>query len=486
MPLAERAHAANHFAEAERLYSAALAQDPQNVKALYHLGMLFAQQNRAEQAFAAFGMVTQMRPDFGPGWFMLSEFADRVGQRELQLIAGEQAAKRMSNNARAWLRYGIALARVERHEEACAAFRRSVELDDLLVAAWANLCVSEKALGRFDIAEKAIRRAISVQGGTTGIAEADEDGYSFLHWHLALLELLRNDYRSGFAHFRARFVGGTDWTRHNFLQPLWRGEDLRGKTLFVTTEQGHGDAIMLARYLPLLKARGARVLFQVHQALARLFEGWDGADKIVPLGQTPDEPFDYHTAIFDLPFRFGTSFDMVPADVPYLRQPCPDQATRIQPHGSPAVGVIWAGHPGNLRGLNRSVPLKDLAPLFEVKGFRFFNLTRDMRDGEAEMLSRLPVADFSKRLGDFSDTARFMGQMDLIITCDTATAHLAGALGRPAWTLLPFVADWRWGARGDTCPWYPAMRLFRQQAAGDWGPVARAVKIKLEAFRRER
>ncbi|MER2520670.1 MAG: tetratricopeptide repeat-containing glycosyltransferase family protein [Bdellovibrionales bacterium] len=481
MPLALQAHAANHFVEAEKLYRAIFAANPHDAKALYHLGLLFAQQDRVPEAFAAFGQVTQMRPDLGPAWFMLSEFADRMGERELQLIAGEQAVKRMPHTARAWLRHGIALARVERHEEACASFRRAVSLDSSLVAAWANLCVSSKALGRFREAEDSIRRALSAAGATAGLAEQDENSYSFLHWHLALLELLRNDYRAGFAHFRARFVGGTDWIRHKFSQPLWRGEDLRGKTLLVTTEQGHGDAIMLARYLPLLKARGARVLFQAHPALARLFEGWSGADKIIPLGQAPDEGFDYHTAIFDLPYRFGTSFEMVPASMPYISHLSPDSATRLQPNGSPAVGVIWAGHPGNLRGLNRSVPLADFAPLFGVSGFRFFNLTRDMREGEADLLPRYPMTDLSGRLSDFADTARFMQQMDLIITCDTATAHLAGALGKPVWTLLPFVADWRWGAQGDSCPWYPTMRLFRQEVAGDWGAVVQAARHGLLA-----
>lgn len=486
LPLAEQAHAANNFVEAEKLYCAVLAGNPKNVKALYHLGLLYAQQDRPEQAFSAFGMVTQLNPAFGPGWFMLSEFADRVGQHQLQAIAGEQAVKRMADNARAWLRYGIALARLERHEEACAAFRRSTELDGTVIAAWANLCVSSKALGHFDEAEAAIRKAIRIKGETTGIGESDEGRYSFLHWHLSLLELLRNDYRAGFAHFRARFVGGTDWKRHKLPQPLWRGEDLRGKTLFVTTEQGHGDAIMLARYLPLLKSRGARVLFQVHPALARLFEGWSGADKVVPLGQSPDESFDFHAAIFDLPYRFGTSYDMIPADAPYLSHLAPDAATRLQPNGSPAVGVIWAGHPGNLRGLNRSAPLADFAALFGASGFRFFNLTRDMRPGEAETLPRYPVHDLSGRLSDFADTARFMEQMDLVITCDTATAHLAGALGKPTWVLLPFVADWRWGAQGDSCPWYPSMRLFRQKAAGAWGTVIEAIGQNLETFKRSK
>jgi ADP-heptose:LPS heptosyltransferase len=425
----------------------------------------------------------QVKPDFGQGWFMLCEFADAIGQQELNRFAGEQAVRLMPDNGRAWLRYGLALSRLEQDDEAIKAYRRAAELEPSLVKAWVNLCVTAKALGNYAESETFIRRAFEVSKTVIPdetAHEVDESEYNYLFWHLSLLELLTGRYREGFAHFRARFRGGTDWKRFESDKPLWRGEELRGKTILVTVEQGFGDALMLCRYLHWLKADGARVVFQVHTPLVPLFKNWPGADEVIPYGAAVTTVFDFHTAIFDLPHRFDTALETVPASVPYLPTPEPDDDTLLPDAGGLKVGIIWAGQPDNLRGKNRSIPLKIFADIFSIKGCQFFSLTRDKRPGETELLKQCPVTDLAPLLTGFAVTARFMNQMDLIISCDTATAHLAGGMGKKVWTLLPFVADWRWALEREDNVWYPTMRLFRQNRRDVWDDVVMRVKNALK------
>ncbi|HXE42241.1 MAG TPA: hypothetical protein VN516_04370, partial [Candidatus Baltobacteraceae bacterium] len=280
-----------------------------------------------------------------------------------------------------------------------------------------------------------------------------------------------------FARYRARFKDLGDLKRPNFAQPLWRGEDLTGKTILVCDEQGYGDTLMFCRYLPLLKARGAKVIFSVHPVLEPLFTGWSGADTVIVHGQ-PVPAFDFHAATFDLPHRFGTTLETIPAKVPYLPLPELDAATRLDPTSKKKIAVVWGGSPLHKNDENRSIPLSVFAEVFEEDA-QFYSLNRDMKPGDAELLPRLPVINLALRLKNFADAAQFIRQCDLVITCDTATAHLAGGLGGKVWVLLPFAPDWRWLLNRDDSPWYPSMRLFRQARAGDWAEVISRVKKAL-------
>lgn len=473
------AHRAGNLVEAERLYRAVLAQDPNRADVLYNLGMIYGQWQRPADALRHFSQAVTIKPDFGEAWFMVCEFADQMDQQALNLKAGEEAVRLLPDMPRAWLRYGLALSRLERDGEAIAAYGRAIELDPHLIKAWVNLAFSSKASGKPDDAHAAIRRAIEIAGQGFATDKDAEPTYSFLHWHLALIELLLGHYREGFAHFRARFQGGTNWRREDYGRPLWQGENLSGKTILVTAEQGYGDVLMMARYLPLLKERGAYIISQVHPALERYFTGWTGADAVVAIGAKATTMFDYHTAIFDLPYWFGTTLDTIPAQTPYLPVPSAMEESRLPDDVGLKIGVMWAGQPDNIRGKNRSVPLELFADLFDVPGCAFFSLTRDLRSGEADLMPRYPITDLAPRIHDFADTATFMSQFDLVITCDTATAHLAGGMGKKTWTLLPFVADWRWGRYEAESRWYPTMRLFRQMRKDDWTDVVAQVKTEL-------
>ncbi len=388
----------------------------------------------------------------------------------------------MSPEPKAWFGLGVALSRLDRHEEALLAYQNALKLNPRWPEVWDNLAQTYQFLNRLDEAEKAYRATVEAAGQTIkddGTRRIDEKEYGNRHWHLALLELLKGDLKNGFARYRARFedVGGL--ARPAYPVPVWQGQDLNGKTILVMDEQGLGDCLMLLRYFPLLKQRGPHVWLLAHPALVPLLEGWDVVDRLIPRGQEVRD-FDFFASIFDLPYAFETTLETIPSDVPYLPMPQSDASTKLDLHiGKKHVAVVWGGAPKHKQDLKRSIPLSVLASLFDNADVQFFSLNRDKREGDDELLATLPVVDLAPRLNNFREAAQYMAQMDLIITCDTATAHLAGALGKPVWTLLPFAPDWRWLIERDDTPWYPTMRLFRQIRRGDWDEVIARVRQEL-------
>lgn len=470
------------WTEAKGAYEKALGLAPHHVQARNNLALVHEYEGALPRAVEELQRAVGDAPDYAEGWLNLCKIAEKNGQNTLSCEAGLRAVGLMPQNPAAWLGFGVALNRLERDEEALQAYQEALRLKPAWAEVWDNLAQTYQFLGRLDEAEQAFRKAIDVAGQAipdADVPQVDEQAYGNHHWHLALLELLKGDYKRGFARYRARFgdVGGLQ--RPAWSQPVWRGQDVAGKTVLVTDEQGAGDCLMMARYLPLLKARGAYVKFHIHAALVPLFTGWEGADEVIEARQ-PVGAFDFHASIFDLPYAFGTEEGTIPANVPYLPLLLPDEETDLSAYqGKKKIGVVWAGAPLHKQDAKRSVPLAVFARLFDREGAQFFSLNRDKRAGDEALLSQTGVVDLAPRLHSFADSARLMGQMDLLITCDTATAHLAGGMGKPVWTLLPFAPDWRWLTERTDTPWYPTMRLFRQPSRGDWEAVVGEVKKNL-------
>lgn len=469
---------AGAWAEAEAAYVQTLRLAPEHAEARNNLALCHEQAGRLDDALRELQETVARHEDYAEGWLNLCNIAEKTGDYALSCRAGVKAAALTPQNASAWLGLGVALNRLERHEEALEAYRRALACRPDWLEAWDNIGQSYQFLNRLDEAEAAYRKTVELAG--QGIADEDtrrpdEREYGNRHWHLALLELLKGDYRRGFARYRARFgeVGGL--CRPAYRQPVWQGEPLCGKTILVMDEQGMGDCLMMARYLPLLKAQGARVKFLVHAALAPLFAGWAGADAVIAHGQ-PVGDFDCYASIFDLPYGFGTVLETIPNRTPYLPAIAP---VPLEAGDGLKVGVVWAGAPKHKHDGRRSVPLAQFATLFDAPEAWFFSLNRDVRRGDAELLTRYPVTDLTARLHHFGDLAACVAAMDMIVTCDTATAHLAGGMGKPVWTLLPFAPDWRWLTARTDSPWYPTMRLFRQPRSGDWASVMAAVRDAL-------
>jgi hypothetical protein len=308
-------------------------------------------------------------------------------------------------------------------------------------------------------------------------------------YNLAMAELAVGDWPRGWETYEARHSPDSLAAR----RPVWRGEDLNGGTLLLYAEEGHGNTLQFIRYAPLAARRAGRLVVVVQPGLQRLLAGMPGIGDVRASGGEPVADFDAHCPLISLPRAFATRLDTVPDDIPYLRSD-PALAERWRAALPPGikVGLAWAGDPrrgrliDNAMDRRRSMSFAALAPLLDVPGLRFVSLQLGEAAGQATAdVAAGRLIDPTARLGDFADTAGLMANLDLVITVDTAVAHLAGALGRPVWVMSRFDGCWRWLRDRDDSPWYPGLRLFRQAAPGDWPGVVAGVAEALGPWRRQ-
>ena len=352
--------------------------------------------------------------------------------------------------------------------EAAAALAEAVRLNPAHVRAWCNLGVVEREAGVVDAALPAFEAALNV----------DPD-YSDAHWNRAIALLLGGRWQEGFRAYRWRFEA-TGTKSYAPVAPVWDGTPLNGMRIVLWAEQGLGDAIQFARYAPLVAARGGRVSVMAHAPLLGLFETLAGVEEVLPLepesvaNDWSGPACDVQAALMDLPGIFGTTPETVP-DAPYLSAPEPASGTLATalaalPEAGRRVGIVWAGNPDHANDHNRSLPAHLVAELCNLPGVNLVSFQKGKHTAAAAGAMPL-AADLAPHLVDFAATAAAIEAMDLVITVDTALAHLAGALGKPTWLLLPHAPDWRWLLGRDDSPWYPTMRLYRQATAGDWPGV---------------
>ncbi|CAO3400773.1 tetratricopeptide repeat protein [Azospirillum palustre] len=497
--------AVQHYGRALRLMPDLADAHASRAGALRRLGQVPA-------ALTAAGHALALAPDH----------ADALANRAAALLscgdarAAERCARRSLNlNARSAVTRSVALATLaaalaaqRRWAEAEAAARDSLALDrnaaepwEVLGAVLAKLARFPDSLDAFVMAER-LRPGPSVHAARgialVAMARPAEAAVAFehaladrpqdvgLHWNLGFARLMAGDYRRGWPEF--------DWRRRDahadppwrpFHQPSWQGEPLNGRTILLYAEQGLGDTLQFLRYVPLVAARGGRVVLEVQRPLLPLTTGLEGAAQVIARGD-PLPPFDLECPLMSLPHAFATGLDGVPADIPYLR---PDPARvarwreRLGPRDALRVGVVWAGNPRFPGDEERSPRLAGLRGLFDVPGCQFYGLQMGPgRAGLAESVMPESFTDLGSAISDFADTAAIMANLDLVVSSCTGPAHLAGALGVPLWVVLPFSADWRWLTGRDDSPWYPTACLFRQQAPGDWPAVAGRMAAELAAL----
>jgi hypothetical protein len=297
------------------------------------------------------------------------------------------------------------------------------------------------------------------------------------HYNLALAYLREGRYREGWIHHEWRWdFRELKLRRREFAAPQWKGEPLHGETILLHAEQGLGDTLQFVRYAPLVAERGGRVILEAQPRLVRLLRGLPGVSEVVARGQAPPE-FAWQCPLMSLPLAFGTTMDTIPLRIPYLTADAAESRAMGERWAGEGlrVGVAWAGNPQHRSDEQRSMPLRALLPLAQIPGIRWISLQRGPACMQMQPLLRdFPVLDASSDCRDFAETAALAATLDLIISVDTSVAHLAGAMGLPLWVALPRLADWRWMVEGERCAWYPAARLFRQRADGDWrDPVER-------------
>ena len=459
-------------ADALASFEDAARLDPANVDALGNRGDVLLALGRPADALACFGKVLSLAPGHPEALANRGAALAALG-RHGEALADFDAVSTAPNPMVAYNR-GLALANLGRSAEAVAAYDQALAMVPNHVAALSSRGVALQALNRHAEAIASFDRALAL---APDFADA--------HFNRSLALLATGDYARGQAEYEWRWKRtGAALSRQNFNRPLWLGEaPLANRTILLQAEQGLGDTLMFARYAGLLARGGAKVVLEVHPELKALIARLAGTAAVIGRGE-PRPAHDVHCPLGSLPLAFKTEPGTVPAEIPYLAAD-PERVARwrerLAAHGAPRVAVVWAGNVAHANDRNRSLPLEMLAPLLASEGARFVSLQRDLRAGDAERLAAAPVLHLGPALEDFDDTAAVLAQCDLVISVDTSVAHLAGALGRPLWVLLPFSSDWRWTAHGERSPWYPSARLFRQPQPGDWDSVVSALLKELPA-----
>jgi tetratricopeptide (TPR) repeat protein len=455
------------------LKSLALAEEP---GALNNLGAAYLKTGWREEAIRCYERAIQLQPEHADALFNLAVALSESG-RTKDADAWYQRAlicyhRELMRQPTAPVCVNLAHILLRRFEfaEAEQLVRRALELQPDHSAAFNGLGNVLLATGRPKEAVRAYDRAIQLGG---------DDPHAYRNRGYARLVL--GDFAGGWDDCEYRWLcKGVPHLRPSSMPSAWTDEDLKGRTLLVDNEQGLGDTIQFARYLRLLAERGARVVFAGAAELKSLLGDLDGACQVLGADQ-PLPPFDLRVALMSLPRMCGTRLETIPASVPYL--PLPPVARFPLPPAVPGrlrVGLVWAGGTGHLNDKMRSIPLQRFLPLLQTADCDFFSLQVGPRTADLAALSAgIRVTDIGSHVRDFADTAAVIRQLDLIISVDTAALHLAGALARPAWALLPYAPDWRWLLQREDTPWYPTMRLFRQVAPGDWTGVFSRVREEL-------
>ncbi|HTQ71872.1 MAG TPA: tetratricopeptide repeat protein [Acidocella sp.] len=426
------------------------------------LGAAFINQGRWPDAVHALRAAITYTPDDVLARINLANALMNTGAFDDALAAARTARQMALQNGFVQATLGGLLGELGDWPAALELCRQAVAVQPDLPTAWFNLSHAAKALNLMGEAETAIRRAISLR--------SDDAEY---HFHLAHILLVTGRLSEGWEEYEWR------WRRSSFLyptcaQPQWLGDDLSGKTILVGVEQGLGDIIQFARYLPLLVQRAARVLVLATPPTRKLLGSIEGIELVASFGE---QAFDVHCPLLSLPLAFGTTLQTIPAQVPYLSAP----RRPTLPGGGLKVGLVWAGNPATLRDRFRSPGLKAVAPLFEVPGVDIFIL--QMGPGRAGLADyELPahVHDLGANITDLADTAAIMTGLDLVISSCTSPLHLAGALGVPAWGMIPFAPHFTWLLEHEDTLWYPTLRLFRQAAPGtNWSDVMARITAAL-------
>ena len=462
------------IADAEESFRHAVRLDPKHKGARTNLGLLLAGHGRAAEAApwlegivadypgdaTALANLALCRLDQGP-----ASAAEAIARKAIQVEP---------RNGLAWYMLGQTLKPQHRFDEAVAALRQAHQFDPRHVETLNSLGNALGSIGDVRGAIAAFDRALALAPTHTDAA-----------FNRGLAYLMLGDYPRGWPGYALRWkTSALRAFADRFTQPMWKGESLDGRTILLSAEQGLGDTLQFVRYVPLVRAKGGRVIVEVQKSLLGLIDRSLDAAATVAMGY-PLPPFDVYCSIPTLPQVFATTVATIPAQVPYLTS---DAALRHKwrerldraAQGQLKVGLVWAGNPSFRFDRLRSPRLGACMPLFEVAGTRMFGLqVGEGRDDLKDHSMPAHFTDLGPEIGDFSDTAAIMDELDLIISSCTAPAHLAGALGRPVWIILPLNPDWRWMQNRSDSPWYPSVRLFRQTRIGDWETPVEAVKAAL-------
>jgi tetratricopeptide (TPR) repeat protein len=493
--------AQGRYAEAIENHKQAVQLKPDFAEAYNHLGVALNAQDRCDEAIASYTQAIQLAPDYADAYNNLA-IALGIQERFDEAIANYQRAIQIEPKL-VDAHYNLAniLKKQDRDTEAIAHYRQAIQLAPDYAEAYNNLSSVLKERGDLGEAVENCKKAIALKPdfaeayNNLGLllraqgqhAEAVENyekaiqlkpDYANAHWNYSLALLSNGRFAQGWKEY--------EWRRKANLGAIldsqrqepssWDGSPFVGKRLLIRYEQGMGDNLQFVRYVPMVKARGGMVIFETLRPLLGLLQGFDGIDELVesaPDGK-PTVEFDLDMFILDLPKIFGTTVETIPAEVPYLYA---DQ-TKVEywcnrlAGDDFKVGIVWAGSARHTNDPNRSCALEHFAALGRIDGVRLYGLQKGQGAAQVDdVAGQMEIVNLGEQFEDFTDTAAVVENLDLVVSVDTAVLHLAGAMGKEVWALLPFDTDWRWMLDRKDSPWYPTMRLFRQKKPGDWDNV---------------
>lgn len=453
-------------------YDKAIALKPDYVDAYNNRGNVLRELKRPGEALESFDKAIALRPDYAEAHNNRGAVLRDLGRPGESLANCEKAIALKSDYADAYNNRGNALRELRRPEEAVTCYNRAIALKRDDASAYYNrgntlldLKRPEEAIADFDMA----------------IALKPE--YASAHWNQSHCFLQMGLFEQGWRQYEWRKKCDEPIAARSYPKPLWLGEgDIAGKTLFVHWEQGFGDAIQFCRYAKFLEDRGAKVIMSVQEPLRELLKQFSPTIQILRPNETPTD-FDFHCPLLSLPLALGTTLETIPAEHHYLRADDDLRSgwsARLSTKVKPRIGMVWSGSSSHENDRNRSIGPEQFLSICDLDA-HWISLQKEFREGDLAAVKQFDrITVFGDDLRDFNDTAALLDLMDLVITIDTSVAHLAGAMGKPVWVLLPFNPDWRWMLDRNDSPWYPSARLFRQQQIGNWAAVIDQVKRELE------
>jgi tetratricopeptide (TPR) repeat protein len=441
---------------------ASLQQNPANALAYGNLGNAFQAKEAYKEAIDCYDVALGAWPDFTDAHFQRGNALYRLGRNPEAIASYDQAIDRDLAHAEAYFNRGVSQQLMARHDDALGSYRQAIRIKPGYVEALNN---QGNTLQSLELFQDALDSYALAQGLAPGYGDA--------HWNEALCRLKTGDFEEGWKKYEWR------WDNHIsnplqrlFAQPLWSGaQALSGKSILLHAEQGFGDTIQFCRYAEMVALRGAEVTLEVQPSLMALLKNVAGVKQIVSTGNAGK--YDFHCPLLSLPLAFDTRLSSIPASRYYLAS---DRrldllwGNKLGKKTLPRIGLVWSGNPANPNDLARSAPLLALPQLLR-QDIQWYCLHKELSVDSENFLQQHAVQYFSADLTNFSETASLISQMDLVISVDTAVAHLAAALGKPTWLLLAHCADFRWLLGRRDSPWYPSMRLFRQASSGDWEGV---------------
>ena len=460
--------------EALGSYQQALLLRPRHAETQNNVGVVLADQGRPAEALPHYQQAVTLKPAYAEAHYNLGNALKALNRLEEAVAAYQQAIRHNPQFTPAYLNLGVALTAQGKPAEAVAAYRQAIQLEPNLAKAHNNMGLALAQQNQLDEALACYARALEIQ-----------PDFADAHYNRALALLVRGDFEQGWPEYEWRWRLAEIPARP-FTQPRWDGSPLGGRTILLHAEQGAGDTIQFIRYAPLVQERGGRVLVECPATLIPLLSTCRSIDQLIGRG-TPLPDFDVHAPLLSLPGIFRTSLATIPADIPYLAAD-PQLVERwrqeLQRVREFKIGISWQGSPGYRWDRQRSLALAHFEPVARLVGVRLFSLQKGLGTEQLRDLpGYFPVTDLGRTLdentGAFVETAAVLKNLDLVITCDTALGHLAGALGVPVWTVLPFAPEWRWLLDREDSPWYPTVRLFRQSRLGNWDGVFARIAAEL-------